>query len=86
MERTSRAARTEAMAVAMSLEETGLDLEGWGRIREEILAGKEAKAEGEGGGGGEAKEGKKGVLLLGVVEESKVGGEEGGCESWGKKG
>lgn len=86
MERRSRAARTQAMAVAMSFDEMVLDLDEWGRIREEILAGKEAKAEGE-GGGGEGKEGKKGVL--GVEEESKgyLGGEdEGGCESCGKKG
>lgn len=62
------------MAVAMSLDEMVLDLDEWGRIREEILAGKEAKAEGEGGGGGvEGKEGKKGVLLLGVEEEESKG-------------
>lgn len=97
MERTREAATTQAMAVAMSLEETGFDLEEWGRIREEILAGKEAKAEGEGGGGGEGKEGKKGILVgvevskgyLGVVgarAEGAGGEEEGGCESWGEKG
>lgn len=63
-ERTRTAATTQMIAVAISLEERGLDLAEWGRIRVEILAGKEAKAEGEGGGGGEGKEGKKGVLLL----------------------
>lgn len=79
--------------MAMSLEEMDLDLEEeWGRIREDMLAGNEAKAEGEGGGGGEGKEGKKGVLLLLLlllgVEESKgyFGLEEGGCESCGKNG
>lgn len=52
-ETTMTAAITAAIAVAMSLEEAGLDLRDWGRIMEEMLAGKEAKEAGEGGGGGE---------------------------------
>lgn len=85
MEIRSRAARTQAMAVAMSLELRVLGLDELGSIREEILAGKEAKAEGE-GGGGEGKEGKKGVLGVGESKGSAGGEEEGGCESWGKNG
>lgn len=69
MERTTIEARTEIIAVAMSLVETGLDLEVCGRIIEETFAG--MKSEGEtGGGGGEGYVGKKGLLSLlsGVVE------------------
>lgn len=52
MERTMIAARTQVMAVIMSLEETCLDLEVFGRLISEILAGNETSEEGEGGGGG----------------------------------
>jgi len=57
-----------------------------GRMREDMLAGKEAKAEGEGGGGGEGYVGKKGVeaLLVGVVENGYFGfGGEGEGEGEG---
>lgn len=47
------AAITEATAAIRSLEEADLDLEGWGRLSDEIFTGKEAKEAGEGGGGGD---------------------------------
>lgn len=68
METTTTAATTQATAVATSFEEGGLGFEVCGTLREEILAGKEAKDEGEGGGGGEGYSGKKGELV-GVEEE-----------------
>lgn len=46
------ATMTAATAAMMSLEEAELDLE-WGKLREVMLAGKEASEAGEGGGGGE---------------------------------
>lgn len=49
---TATAAMTTATATPISLEEADLDLER-GTLREEMLAGKEAKEAGEGGGGGE---------------------------------
>lgn len=49
---TTTAARTRAMATPTSLEETGFDLEDCGRTRDEILAGKDVNATGEGGEGG----------------------------------
>lgn len=73
------------MATATSFFEEDLDFEDWGRMREDMLAGKEAKAEGEGGGGGEGYVGKKGVeaLVVGVVENGYFGfggeGEGDGC-------
>lgn len=55
-------------ATVTSLEERGFGEEGeWGRMREEMLAGKEAKEAGEGGEGGEGAEGKKGGLVVGVL-------------------
>lgn len=64
---TMIAARTEIIAVTTSLEETGLDLEVFGRIIEDTFAGTEVKSEGGsgggGGGGGEGSVGKKGLLL-----------------------
>lgn len=69
------AATTAAMAPAISLEEARLgDLGAWGKIKEEILAGKDAnEAEEGGGGGGEGggreDSGKKG--LSGGDEEVK---------------
>lgn len=70
------------MAAATSLEEEDLDLGGWGRMREEMLAGKEAKEEGDGGGGGDGYVGKNGgefgvVVVVGVEENGYLafGGE-----------
>lgn len=40
------------MAMGMSLDETRLDFGEEGRLREEMLAGKEAEEEADGGGGG----------------------------------
>lgn len=42
-------------------------------MREEILAGKEAKEAGEGGGGGEESDGKKGDWLGVVLENGYLG-------------
>lgn len=51
-------------------------------MREEMLAGKEAKEEGEGGGGGDGYVGKKGVEAFGGEENVYFGfggeGEDGG--------
>lgn len=74
---TAAAQATAAMATARSFLEEDLNFWVWGRMREEMLAGKEAKAEGEGGGGGEGYVGKKGAeeeaLVLGVVEKGYLG-------------
>lgn len=42
---------TAAIATIRSFGEDDLGLEEWGRMREEMLAGKEAKVTGGGGGG-----------------------------------
>lgn len=78
MPATREAERTAAMARMRSFLELWLAEGVWGRVREEIFAGKEAKEEEEGGGGAEGKEGKKGESG-GVEAEEKgylgVGGE-----------
>lgn len=67
-----KTARTmRATATAASLEEEGLDLGVWGRVREEMLAGKEAEA--GGGGGGEGMDGKKGGWFGVEVEDGFLG-------------
>jgi hypothetical protein len=53
MDKTMRAEMTAEMATRRGFWEVGLGLEDWGRIREEMLAGKDANVVGEGGGGGE---------------------------------
>lgn len=71
------AERKRATATATSLEETDLGLEGWGRMREEMLAGKEAKEGGDGGDGGDGPvgtDGKKGCWLGVVVENGYLVG------------
>ena len=61
--------------------------EGWGKRMEEMLAGKEVRAVGEGGGGVGFMEGKKGLLSGGVGEEDEA--EEKGIlgigEGWGEE-
>lgn len=78
------------MATPASLPEEDLGLGDWGRMREEMFAGKEAKVEGEGGGGGDGYVGKKGVGVeealgvVGVVENGYFGfGGEGEGEGGG---
>lgn len=53
MPKTTIAEITAVIETARSFWEVGLGLVDWGRMREEMLAGKEANVAGEGGGGGE---------------------------------
>lgn len=56
------AERERETVTATSLLEAGLEERGWGTLREEMLAGKEAKGEAVAGGGGELSVGKNGWL------------------------
>lgn len=89
------ARRTTAAAVTKRMEGMGLDLGAWGRVREEMLTGREegklltvGGGGGGGGGGGEGTEGKKGCWV-GVGAEKEVVGDGGlvggGEEAPGKK-
>ena len=71
---TMAAETASTTATTTSLEEGALDVGDWGRMREEMLAGKEAKAEGDGGEGGEGTAGKNGEWLgpLGVEVENGI--------------
>ena len=71
---TMATATETTTATATSLEEGVLDVgEDCGRMREEMLAGKEAKAEGDGGEGGEGTDGNKGDWLGVEVENGILG-------------
>lgn len=66
---------TAESATMRSFREVDLGVEEWGRMRDEMLAGKEAKeleGGGGGGGGGAGKSGKKGESV-GVAEEDEKG-------------
>lgn len=89
---TATAAMTEVMATARSLEEDDLGFWVCGIVREEMLAGNEAKEEGEGGGGVEGYVGKKGgveeeeeEVLGGVVENGYFGFGDGGGDGEGER-
>lgn len=81
--RTNAAEATAVMAAMTSLWEAGLGEGVRGRMREEILAGNEAKVADEGGGGGgggAGNEGKNGEL------EGGEGESENGCFGLGLDG
>lgn len=86
---TATAAITAVMATARSLEDDDLGFWVCGIVRDEMLAGNEAKEEGEGGGGVEGYVGKKGgveeedEVLGGVVENGYFGFGDGGGDEGG---